>query len=153
VAGLSARRLAERRLLPDGPLRPRRTLLPDRGGRGSGPLFPRLQPRPGGADHASPTRPLPIRHGLSPALLLPAATGPPADPQGPADLPPRPGPVVPVFDLLRTPRLLFPEHPAAGICRPISVLAKPGEFSQPVGDGADPLDIHEPVHFPSALTG
>src|SRR5262249_49783021 len=115
VAGLSARRLAERRLLPDGPLRPRRTLLPDRGGRGSGPLFPRLQPRPGGADHASPTRPLPVRHGLSPALLLPAATGPPADPQGPADLPPRPGPVVPVFDLLRTPRLLFPEHPAAGI--------------------------------------
>ena len=43
---------------------------------------------------------------------------PAPDPQGPADLPPRPGPVVAVPDLLRPAGVLLPEHPPPELRRP-----------------------------------
>ena len=57
------------------------------------------------------------RRYLSPAVLLPAAADPPVDPQGPAHLPPRPGAMVAVPDLLRPARLLFSQHSAPGLRR------------------------------------
>ena len=88
--------------LPDGPLRPRGPGLPGRGGRRPRPLPPRLQPGPGGRIVAPARRAGTGSTRSSTALFffLPRPD-PAADPQGPADLPPRPGAVVAVPDLLR----------------------------------------------------
>ena len=123
-------------------------------GRRPRPLPPGLQPGPGGAVVAPPDRLVRVRRRSSTALFffLPRPD-PPADPQGPADLPPRPGAVVAVPDLLRPAGLLLRQHPPAELRRPEPVLAEPGQLPEPGGDRADPLDVHQPVHLPAALAG
>ena len=58
LARLGSGRLAALGLLPDGPLGTRGARLPGRGRRGARPLFPRLQPRPGGPKQPAPRRAL-----------------------------------------------------------------------------------------------
>src|SRR5262249_46484398 len=99
----------------------------------------------------APAGVLRARRVLPPHLLLHPPADPPADPQGPAHLPPRPGAVVAVPDLLRAAGVLLREHPPAELRRAEPLLAEPRELPEPGGDRADPLDVHQPVHLPAAL--
>ena len=78
---------------------------------------------------------------------------PPAAAQRPAHLLPRPGPVVAVPDLLRAAGVLFPEYSPARVRRSEPILAQHGQLPEPLGHSADPLDVHQPVHFPAAFAG
>ena len=85
-----------------------------------------LQPGPGGpVDAGGRHRLLRPRRALPPGLLLPARADPAADPQGPPHLPPRPGAVVAIPDLLRPAGVLLREHPAARLRHPERLLAEP----------------------------
>src|SRR5262249_15941892 len=125
---LSARRLAAVRLLLDGPLRACGLGLSRRGGRGARLVLPRLQPGPRGPQHPPPPGPSRPRRAPSSRVLLSAAANSPAPPQGPADLPPRSGSVVPVPHILRSSCILFSEHSPAGLRSPESLLAQLGQF-------------------------
>ena len=45
----------------------------------------------------------------------------------------------------------FLNIPRLGYSVQSALLAQPRQLPQPVGDGADPLDVHQPVHLPAAL--
>ena len=153
-ARVGAGRLVAFGLLPDGPLGQRGALGYLAAAAVARDLYFRGYSRvQGGRSNPPPRRALRPRRPVPPPLLLLAPADPAADPQGPADLPPRPGAVVAVPDLLRPARVLLPEHSPAGLCRPEPLLAKPGQFPQPLGDGPDPFDVHQPVHLSAALAG
>ncbi len=128
-------------------------VVPARGGRRTRPLSPRLQ---SGARRTVDPQTSGLvwhRRDLPPPVLLPPSSDPPADPQGSADVSSRPGAVVAVPHLLRTPRVLLPEHPPAQLRRAKPLLAEPRQLPEPGSYRPDPLDIHEPVHLPDAVAG
>ena len=47
----------------------------------------------------------------------------------------------------------FLNIPRLGLRRSEPVLAEPGQLPEPLGHGAHPLDVHQPVHFPAAFAG